>query len=140
MAEEIQDAKVTEKASEVAKNIWLAGLGAYGKAFDEAQDRYEKVSKETSRMFDELVSKGRKLEDETQDKISEAKEKSSTNIEDRIAKVRQSLGFSEKGGSIDELNKKVDELSEKLDLLIEAVDGPSKAKKTARTSKPFSSE
>ncbi len=29
--------KVTDKASEIAKNIWLAGVGAYGRAVDEAQ-------------------------------------------------------------------------------------------------------
>ena len=28
--------KVTDKAGEIAKNIWLAGVGAYGKAVDEA--------------------------------------------------------------------------------------------------------
>ena len=29
--------KVTDKAGEIAKNIWLAGVGAYGKAVDEAR-------------------------------------------------------------------------------------------------------
>ena len=49
---------VSDKASEIAKNIWLAGLGAYGKAFDEAQDRLDKVSKEPPRLFKDLVKKG----------------------------------------------------------------------------------
>ena len=35
--------KVTDKASEIAKNIWLAGVGAYGKAAGEAQERLEKA-------------------------------------------------------------------------------------------------
>ena len=34
---------MADKASEIAKNIWLAGLGAYGKAFDEAQGRLDKA-------------------------------------------------------------------------------------------------
>lgn len=119
--------EVTEKASDVAKNIWLAGLGAYGKAFDEAQIRYEKVSKETSRLFDDLVAKGKKLENETSEKITEAKDKSSSGIEERLSKVRQSLGF---GGSssLEQLTEKVDELSAKLDLLIESLEAKPKAK------------
>jgi hypothetical protein len=131
--EKNDDHKVTDKAGEVAKSIWLAGLGAYGKAFDEAHDRYEKVSKETSRMFDELVSKGKKLEGETQDKLSDVKEKSSLSIEERIHKVRSSLGFNEKGNnSVAELHEKVDELSKKLDLLIAAAGSQSRQKKTGR--------
>ena len=134
VTEKNEDPKVADKAGEVAKSIWLAGLGAYGKAFDEAHDRYEKVSKETSRMFDELVSKGKKLEGETQDKISDVKEKSSLSIEERIHKVRNSLGFTEKGNnSVAELHEKVDELSKKLDLLIDAAGTQSRQKKTGRT-------
>ena len=34
-----EKSKVTDKASEIAKNIWLAGLGAYGKAVEDAQGR-----------------------------------------------------------------------------------------------------
>ena len=33
MPKKIKDAKLTDKASEMAKSIWLAGLGAYGRAF-----------------------------------------------------------------------------------------------------------
>ena len=49
--------KASDKASEIAKNIWLAGLGAYGKAFDEAHDRLDKAAKEPPRLFKELVEK-----------------------------------------------------------------------------------
>lgn len=135
MSDRNHNQKTTEKPSDVAKSIWLAGLGAYGKAFDEAHERYEKVSKETSRLFDELVVKGKKLEDDTQGKLTEAKEKSSTSIEDRIAKVRRNLGFGDKASpSVAEISQKVDELSAKLDLLIEAVGVQSKPKKSVARS------
>ncbi len=132
MSEDNEETKGVERAGEVAKNIWLAGLGAYGKAFDEAQDRYEKVSKETSRLFDDLVAKGKKLEDDTQGKFSTVKEKSNATIEERVSKVRHALGFTEgpKSGSIAELSKKVDELSEKIDLVIEALGAKAKTTKT----------
>lgn len=122
--------------TDMAKNIWLAGLGAYGKAFDEASERYEKVSKETSRMFDELVSKGRRLEGETSDKINhtlmDVKEKSTHTLDERITQVRQALGFGEfsRDSKLDELHHKVDALSLKLDQLLAAVEAKPAAKKT----------
>ena len=45
--------KINE-AEDMARKIWLAGLGAYGKSVEEAQGRYEKLSEEASKMF-ELV-------------------------------------------------------------------------------------
>ena len=111
-----KDAKVTEKASDMAKSIWLAGLGAYGKVFDEAHERYEKVSKDTTRMFDELVAKGKKLEDSTSTRLSSAASSTSASLEERIARVRNSLGF---GHSDEDLAKRIDEMNDKLDLILQ---------------------
>lgn len=102
--------KVTE-AEEFARKIWLAGLGAYGKSFDEAQGQYEKLSTEASKVFDSLVAKGETLETEAKDKLN-----FKTNVEERVAEVRKKLGLDK--GSADE---KVEELSAKIDVLTEAV-------------------
>lgn len=99
------------EAEEFARKIWLAGLGAYGKSFDEAQGRYEKLSTEASKVFEELVAKGAVLESEAKDKI-----KSKTNVEERVAEVRKKLGLDK--ASSDE---KVEELSAKIDALTDAV-------------------
>ena len=99
------------EAEEFARKIWLAGLGAYGKSFDEAQGQYEKLSVETQKVFEELVAKGEKLETEAKDKI-----KAKTNVEERVAEVRKKLGLDK--ASADE---KVEELSAKIDALTEAV-------------------
>lgn len=107
---EVLKSKVNE-AEEFARKIWLAGLGAYGKSIDEAQGRYEKLSSETTKVFDELVVKGEKLEAETKDKL-----KAKTNIEDRVADVRKKLGLDK--GSTD---ARIDELSDKIDALTEVV-------------------
>lgn len=115
--QEIKDR--AEKATELAKNIWLAGLGAYGKAIDEAQGQFEKasekVTQESNRLFEELVAKGKQLEGDTQAKLAEVKEKSSASLEERLAQVKESFSFSTKS---DDLAEKVDALSEKLDLII----------------------
>ena len=102
--------KVNE-AEEFARKIWLAGLGAYGKSFDEAQGRYEKISVEASKMFEELVVKGSKIETEAKDKF-QVKDK----VETRVAEVRKKLGLD--SVSADE---KVEELSAKIDALTDAV-------------------
>ena len=86
--------KVTDKAGELAKNIWLAGLGAYGKALDEAQDRLEKATRETPRLFKDLVKKGETLEQEVKETLSSAREFSSNTVEERICKVRENFSFN----------------------------------------------
>jgi poly(hydroxyalkanoate) granule-associated protein len=131
MSKKSSDEKVisAEKASEMAKNIWLAGLGAYGKAFDGASEkydmvneRYEKMSKETTKLFDDLVAKGKKLNLHNQEKISEAKTKTTSSIEDRINKVRSSLhmGGGVSSAEIAHLSEKLDALAEKVDALLDA--------------------
>ncbi|CAA0125833.1 Uncharacterised protein [BD1-7 clade bacterium] len=129
-AKEAMDLKeMAEKASDLAKNIWLAGLGAYGKAYDEAQDQYDKVTgkvkeaeqkaeKETANLFEELIAKGKVLEEETQSKLSDAKDKASTSLEDRLSQVKDNLAFTSKSS---ELDGQLEEIASKLDLILDAV-------------------
>ena len=100
--------KVTE-AEDFARKIWLAGLGAYGKSYDEAQGRFEKLSDEASKVFDELVSKGETLEVEAKDKFKEK-----TNVEERVAEVRKKLGLDKQSNEqkIEELSNKIDQLTD----------------------------
>ncbi|WP_281684933.1 phasin family protein [Thalassobaculum salexigens] len=51
-----------DRASELARRIWLAGVGAYGQAYDEAQEQMSRVNEETSKVFEELVNRGETLE------------------------------------------------------------------------------
>lgn len=100
------------EAEEFARKIWLAGLGAYGKSYDEAQGRYEKLSTDASKVFEDLVAKGSTLEEEAKTKF-----KSTTNdVETRVAEVRKKLGLDN-----DQADAKIEELSAKIDALTEAV-------------------
>jgi DNA anti-recombination protein RmuC len=96
-------------AEDVARKIWLAGLGAYGKSIDSVQGQYEKVNADSNRIFNDLVAKGEALESEAKTKI---KEKAA--VDQRIADVRKKLGLdqSENVSKIDALSKKIDDLSE----------------------------
>jgi len=97
-----------ETAEEVARKIWLAGLGAYGKSFEEIQSQYEKLNDETSHFFEELVTKGEKLEADTKKKL-----KANGTVEKRVDNVRKTLGLdtSDIDAKIDKLSKKVDALT-----------------------------
>ena len=121
---------VSSQAGELAKSIWLAGLGAYGRAYDEAQEVYEKASKDSPRLFKELVDKGNKLEVQAREKLGEASNIGKTiSIEERISKIRASLGFGHTASAddLERLEKKLDALSKKVDALSKASKAPAKA-------------
>lgn len=140
MADNNEMKEMAEKAGDLAKNIWLAGLGAYGKALDEAHGQYEKVServnKESSRLFDELVAKGKKLEGDTQSRLTEVREKSSATLEERLATVKESLSFTSRNA---DMGEKLDDIAKKLDLVIEALGAGKSATKKTATKKAASS-
>lgn len=117
-----------DKGSEnVAKSIWLAGLGAYGRVLDDAQERYREVASKPSKLFEELVAKGSRLDSQTRSKITEAREESVHQIEERIARVKDSLSFSPlfSGKTSQEqqtLHDKIDSLHDKVDALTSVVE------------------
>lgn len=106
----------SDKATDIAKNIWLAGLGAYGKAFDAASD----VSKDADSFFENLVERGQELEQQAKDQISKAgvdTKKSKMAIEERIEKMRNYLGMPNVPSpqqEIERLQEKVKGLESKL--------------------------
>lgn len=129
--------KNTKKVEDmdVARKIWLAGVGAYGRAYTQAQGQIDKLADKASDMFDELVAQGEKVEDEVRARIgkSEAgnrlndlveraqkfRAEQSAALEERVAAVRKTIGealqspvnvFSS-ARTITQLNKKIDALT-----------------------------
>ena len=105
-------------AEDMARKVWLAGLGAYGRGYEEVKGRFEALSTDSNKLFDELVVKGEKLETEGKGKVEEVKTKvaAKTEIETRIETVRAKLGFNNTDS-----DKKIEELSDKIDALTAAV-------------------
>lgn len=126
--------KVSDKASEIARNIWLAGLGAYGKAFDEAQDRVDKVGKDTPRLFKDLVAKGSKFEGDARESIEELRESHGSAVEARIRKVRENFNINKfgKDSDIEDIKTRLDELTSTVENLAAAVNAIVPAKKTRK--------
>ncbi len=66
------------KAQENARNVFLAGLGFYGKAFDEVQSQLEEAEKrmkarreKAEDLFNELVKHGEKVETQAKKRIKD---------------------------------------------------------------------
>jgi len=116
-----EKSKVSDKASEIAKNIWLAGVGAYGKAVDEAQGRLERAM-EPPKLFRELVKAGSALEEDARSAL-EASAAAKSSVEQRINRVRENFHMQRPARieDIAALQKKVDQLSRKVDKLARAL-------------------
>ena len=113
-----EKSKVTDKASEFAKNIWLAGVGAYGKAVEEAQGRLEKAM-EPPKLFRDLVKAGTALEEDARESTIAARH----SVEERINRVRENF-HNQRPARIEDLmalHKKVDRLTRKVDQLSKAL-------------------
>ena len=134
-----EKSKVSDKASEIAKNIWLAGVGAYGKAVDEAQGRLEKAM-EPPKLFRDLVKAGSALEEDARHAIETSSASAKSSVEQRINRVRENFHMQRPARIEDivALQKKVDQLSRKVDKLTRALaeqTGSGKAKTKAAAKK-----
>lgn len=135
-----------DRASDLARQIWLAGVGAYGQAIGETQEQVSKqvarVGEEASRVFDELVSRGSDLESTlgTLRSVGSAGAEQlrrsadpSLSLEERLNRMRNMLGLSAPSADleskVDGLVRDVAALNAKLDLLLKQT-----ASKEARSS------
>lgn len=136
---------------DIARKIWLAGVGAYGRAFTEARESAEKLAHGASEAFDQLVAKGEEVEDVVRDRIAAApagkkvatlvgdltkqsKARRSA-LEDRIGQVRKSLtetlapfNMAALGEAVHALTQQVEALTEEVAAL-KAEKAPKKADK-----------
>ena len=159
--------KKKRRSNETARRIWLAGIGAYGRAFTEAQGALKEVTGKSSDVFDELVQKGEMIEKVVEYKGRELLDKTkageievpSLEIDERIKRMRARLSMAASGHSGTETNHDISDRLDEIEAKIEALDArvaalePKKATtgrkpvvrkktsaKTQRTSKPSSSD
>ena len=115
-----QSAQLSEKIKESARQIWLAGLGAYTKA-----------EEDTGKIFDKLVKEGEEIENLTrgvvekqfkavEDRVEGVREKASGTIgklesvfDQRVSSALERLGIPS-NSHIAELEKRIADLEEKL--------------------------
>lgn len=58
--------------TDIARKIWLAGVGAYGRVLSETQDRVGKIAGSANEAFDQLVASGEKVEDSVRSRIAKS--------------------------------------------------------------------
>ncbi|MFN3211837.1 MAG: hypothetical protein ACE37M_01915 [Henriciella sp.] len=63
-------AAIEAKGFDVAHKIWLAGVGAYGKAYDVATEGVGKVSGQGEVMFEDLVARGEEIESDVRARLT----------------------------------------------------------------------
>jgi poly(hydroxyalkanoate) granule-associated protein len=76
---------------DIARKIWLAGVGAYGRMFTETQGAVEKLASGANEAFDQLVAKGEQVEDTVRETIAKSPqgEKVVSLVETATAKVQE---------------------------------------------------
>ena len=87
----------TATDTDIARKIWLAGVGAYGRIYSETQGVVEKLASTANETFDELVAKGEEMEDRVRKTIAKSPqvEKVTHAVETAAAKA-QSFGEEQK--------------------------------------------
>lgn len=112
--------KAAPDRGDVARRIWLAGVGAYGRAFHEAQGRLSRVGDETGRLFEELVERGEAIERTVETKGREVAEKlipDAAAFDARVKRLRRRIGIGDES-DLGALETRLDRIEEKLDRLL----------------------
>jgi len=108
--------RVLESGEQMARNIWLAGLGVYSKSLEEAQG----LNGKTSELFEELVTRGQEVEFATRQKLEDKKGTATGKLENRVNDLFLKLSGIDR--------KQLEEMNAKLDKLAAAVETLSKDK------------
>lgn len=119
--------------TETARRIWLAGVGAYGRAFSEAQEALKDVTGKGSEIFDDLVKKGEVIE-----KVVEVKGKSmmdkasvpSFDLDDRIQAMRSRLSRGDADDN--DFEERLSAVEAKLDKIIALLEPKKPVKKPVK--------
>lgn len=123
MADKKSSNQKRPKPGETARKIWLAGIGAYGRAYTEAQEAIKEITQDGSRMFDDLVQKGETIEASVQSKSKEFVERTRAStdeitdgIDERIRHMRSRLNRGP--DDMADFDKRLTAIEKKLDRLV----------------------
>ena len=108
--------KISTDSDTMARNIWLAGLGAYAKGLEEVND----LSGRGRTLFEELVERGREVQSNTKEKAEKAVETSVQSkgmIEARINGLVSKLTGVD-ADRLEGVDEKLDQLAEKVEALL----------------------
>jgi poly(hydroxyalkanoate) granule-associated protein len=131
--------KAVGQAESLARRIWLAGLGAYGQSLEDAQQHLDRAGGEASRLFQDLVEKGQRIEEQSRSGIRKSIDdarsaisghvgSNARSVEEMIRRVRDKVGLDAAlTGRLDALARRVDGLAQALGLPSMTVTEPAAA-------------
>ncbi len=142
-------AKTAAVDTDIARKIWLAGIGAYGRMIAETQEVVEKLATSANEAFEQLVAKGAEVEESVREgvakspraekmaalvdaatsKVQSYSEEQRAVLEAQIGKMRKSLGETLAPLNIAALAQTVEKLSAQVETLTQEV-AALKAEKT----------
>jgi poly(hydroxyalkanoate) granule-associated protein len=118
-----EEKQATSSILESARQIWLAGLGAFAKAEEEGSRFFEALVKEGEQMESRTRKMANDKVEEVRGKVEEVRGKATDTwdgleqvFEDRVARVLNRLGVPTYE-DIQELTKRVEELNENVKAL-----------------------
>lgn len=121
--------KLQDGLFESTRRLWLAGLGTFSV-----------VEEESSEIFDQLIKKGRLVEEKGRERLSKTKAelKSDTNqvadkVDQQVSVVLQKLGVPSRA-QVQDLTLRVEDLTKQVERLVPKQ--PVKKTTRARTTKP----
>ncbi len=119
-----------KKIESLTRNVWLAGLGAYGRSVEEIGKVIDERYEQSSQVFNGLVAKGSEVESELTAKLD-----ITHNFEERVDQVRTKLGLdeSDKLKQLTVLEKQIDSLVDIVAELVKQRENASDATVTPQT-------
>jgi hypothetical protein len=132
-------AKKPIHSPDTARKIWLAGVGAYGRAFSEAQESLAKLTGESHRVFEELVAKGEAIEKKVEErgrKVAAQMGPGAHALDERIRRMRERLLSGEDHGALAEEVRELSARVARLEALVEKSGAKPKKPRKAVKKKP----
>jgi len=146
-AKQVSEA-IESQGKDIAHKIWLAGIGAYGRAFDEAKGGVENLTETTNDVFEDLVQRGAEIENDVRDRLasnerltgaaknvsrvvetaSQFQEKQLERFEERMERMRGLLGLPGASDKASKLHEKIDRLEDEIAALSSEDKTPSSPK------------
>jgi len=128
-----------KKDMDITRKVWLAGIGAYGRALGDVQDAYAKMGKETTKVFDDLVGRGADLEGKVKfaaknsPMMAEQTVRATVDsVNDRMDRMKAALGLTEAAAEqqdqITGIEARLDIMESKIDAILAAVTPTTKKK------------
>lgn len=105
--------QIIDNGEAATRNIWLAGLGIYSRSIEEAQQ----LNSKTSDMFDDLVERGREVEQVTKKRIGLAKERTSDYVEEQVNDAVHRVSGIDRA-KLDKLDDKIARLTQVVETLV----------------------